>query len=138
VILAAVAAAILVAALPGCQSPIDEERMPTRQTFDFKGTVDPKFAGDWLATPAPTALAMKKDGTVDIVSVASGPRGKVITKLSGSWLVSGSDFLIKYTENGGSTIVLKYAASLSGDTMTLVQAGNHVKKIYHRKPVKGA
>jgi hypothetical protein len=128
------AAVVAAAVLVGCQPDADQLTPHTRPAYSFQGNVDPRFVGVWTTAPAPSSLTLMKDGSLAIVAVVMSPRGRTSSKLDGSWLVSGTDLLIKYRQKGNAEdVVLKYSANLSGDTLKLVQAGNGVKWTYHRK-----
>jgi hypothetical protein len=130
-----VAAAGAATLLCSCQVETDVTTGPVRHVYPFQGAVDSKFVGEWHTNPAPAGLSLKKDGSLGIVAVVVSPHGNTSSKLNGLWLVSGSDLLLKYRESGdGQDVVLKYSATLSGNTLKLVQAGNGVKSTYIRKP----
>ncbi len=118
----------------GCQSEPDENAGPVRRAYAFHGKVEPRFVGEWHGNPAPSALSLRKDGSLGIVAVVMSPHGRKSSRLDGSWLVSGTDLFLRYRDAGDKhEVVLKYSATLAGDTLKLVQAGNGVKATYHRK-----
>jgi hypothetical protein len=128
-----VAASMAATTLLGCRGDDEITKVPTRTSYTFEGSVDPKFVGEWQTQPAPAALTLRKDGSDEMVVVAVAPRHTSSHKVEGQWLVSGTDLLLKYSEKAGGATTLKYKTTLSGNTLNLVDAASGVKLTYHRK-----
>lgn len=124
---AATAAAVLLA---GCAGPEDITQAPRPAAVSFGGKIDPRFVGSWTSKDGTSKIDMLKDGSVNLVTIIRSPYGKAVNKVSGKWLVNGSDLLFDYSDKTHDMIVVKYAATLSGESMTLTQAGGRIKTKY--------
>ncbi len=113
----------------GCKG-VDEEFAPAfvPKSHPFEGEVDAKYAGKWATTDGASKLDLEEDGTLQIHTVTRSQSGVSTSKVDGKWLVSSGALLFHY---GDTT--LKYAVSLAGEEMTLVQDGGSMRKVYRRK-----
>ncbi len=73
---------------------------------------------------------LTKTGNLTVETISFSLKGKSDTKIPGQWMASGDALLFSYLANS-KQMVLKYSASLSGNTLTLVQGT--IKTVYHRK-----
>jgi hypothetical protein len=125
------AAAVLPVACKGGQDDDAPAVGPT--AIQFKGKVEPKFAGDWKSTDGNSSLKLHKDGIAEIETTSFSQKGKDVADVAGKWLLDGSALLFDYQDRSRAAIVLKYDAVLSGSTLTLSQAKGRIKTTYHRK-----
>ena len=128
---AALAVAVLQA---GCKNE-DDEFAPAvlPKTFVFQGNQDPKYVGKWASSDGMSTLSIVKDGTLSIDTTVRSVAGKSSSHVAGQWLVDGSSLLFKYQTGSQPPTVLKYAATLSGSTLSLLQDGSKARQTYHRK-----
>ena len=131
---AAIAAAVLPAALlAGCSRESENiTQGPKPAAVSFAGKIDPRFVGAWTSTDSNSKIEMLKDGSANLVTITRSPYGKLVDKVSGKWLVSGSDLLFDYSDKAHDMIVVKYGASVSGKSMTLSQAAGRIKTKYKK------
>jgi hypothetical protein len=117
--------------LCGCKPSTDDDSGPPKPpVVAFTGSADTKFVGNWKSTDGRSGLDMAKDGTVSILAVAATPSGDRKTSLTGSWLFNGTYLLLKYSDKGQAELVIRYTATLSGNTLTLLQVGARKKLVY--------
>ncbi len=128
---AAFAAAILVA---GCKKA-DDEFAPAfvPKTYTFQGKLDPVYSGTWVASDGSSTLDIQKDGTLKIDSVTRSVAGKSVSHITGKWLVDSTSLMFQYTVGSQPQTVLKYGATVSGSSLTLVQEGAKRKMVYKKK-----
>jgi hypothetical protein len=118
----------------GCKGADDEYAPAVRpQVADFKGGIDPRYAGTWKTDNGDSTLIIDKNGDVGIENISKFMSSKSVVHEKGTWLVDGGSLLMRYSHAAGSPVVLKYAATLSGNTLTLLQAAGRLKTVYHRK-----
>ena len=130
------AAPVLIAAvlIAGCKKE-DDEFAPAvvPKTYAFEGKVDPKFAGSWESADHSSTMEIEKDGGLKIDTTSNSVVGKSVSHVTGNWLVNGNDLMFRYTVGTQTPTVLKYVATLSGNTLTLKQAEGRQATAYKRK-----
>ncbi len=126
-----VVVAFAAATLMGCHTEEVDDKAPAHAVIKFEGAVDPAYVGHWKEVGGLSELDLTADGPGSIIAVSEGPAGKSKRTIKSNWLISGKDLLLQYTA-GGSEVVLKQSASLAGDSLTVVQAGNKHKTAYKR------
>lgn len=116
----------------GCNtSEADEPFKPP--TVTFEGKVDVQYVGNWETADKRSGLNLSKDGSAKIKVVAASPSGDQKSELNGSWLASDGFLLLKYGKSGQPDTVLKYEATLKGNSMDLKQKGGRMTTHYSRK-----
>jgi hypothetical protein len=125
------AAAIL---FSGCTKS-DDEFAPAfvPKTYAFDGNIEPKYVGSWQSSDGASTMQIVKDGSLNIETTARSIAGKSVTSVSGKWLASGDTLKFRYVVGKQEPTVLKYTASLSGNTLTLKLADGKAKTVYSRK-----
>jgi len=126
-----VAIAFSAMAMAGCQSADEDEGPPKRASHEFVGEVDPAYAGSWAGQDKMSGLELGKDGTAKILAATMSAKGRSESKIPGEWRVSKPSLLLRY-KVGKDEVTLKYKATLKGDTLELIQAGNNHKNVYRR------
>ena len=125
----AVLAAALAVGCKGAEDDLEPARMP--KPVAFAGKVDPSYAGAWHSQDGNSKLDLGKDGSARIEAVSTSVKGRSVSRVVGLWLVSKGDLLLRYPEKAGGETTVKYAARLSGDSLTLLHGT--LKTFYSRK-----
>jgi hypothetical protein len=127
------ATAVAVAGLlVGCRALVEDDSGPPKpEAVTFQGAVDTKYAGVWTTENKRSTLELGKDGKLKIGVVAASPYGDRTAERLGTWLVNGTDLLLKYSQKDQEDAILRYKATLSGNSLTLVQG--RMKSVYKRK-----
>ncbi len=120
--------------LSGCGKP-DDEYAPAvaPKTVAFDGKIDDHYIGNWVETTGESKMGLQKDGALSIETTLNSMKGKSTTYVTGKWLVNGPSLLLEYLDKGGKPMVLKYAAELNGNSLTLKQGNGRLKSTYSRK-----
>ena len=128
---AAIAATVLAG---GCKGA-DDEYAPAfvPKTYAFEGKLEPKYVGAWVSADGSSTLGIVKDGGLKIDTASRSVAGKSLSHVAGQWLASGGTLMFRYTVGSQAPTVLKYSATLSGNTLTLQQADGRAKTTYKRK-----
>jgi len=129
-IAALIAASIQMAGCKGANEDFAPAILP--KTFAFEGKVEPKYVGTWHSTEGHSTVDILKDGALKVETVTQSVAGKSVVNVSGQWLASGDNLMFRYQDKSHRSIVLKYAASVSGNTLVLQQATSRLKTSYHR------
>ena len=128
---ATAAAAILAS---GCQKA-DDEFAPAfvPKTYTFEGKVDPRYAGTWASSDGASSMELVKDGSLKLETTTRSISGKSVSHVSGKWVGTADSLMFQYVVGSQPPTVLKYEASLSGNTLTLHQEGAKAKMAYRKK-----
>jgi hypothetical protein len=127
----AFAPVILVAGCKGADDDYAPAVLP--KVYPFEGAVDAKYVGTWAATDGSSTMSILKDGKLGIETVSHSMNGKSVGHVSGNWLASGNSLMFKYSVRTQPPTVLKYTATLTGNTLTLQLADAKKKTEYKKK-----
>jgi len=124
----------LLAAGFGCKNP-DDELAPAfvPKTYNFEGQIDTKFVGTWKTSDGNSTIDLDPKGACKIDTIIHSMSGKTTSRVDGKWLATDGSLMFQYGDASHGTTVLKYNATLKGNTLDLQQAGGRMKTTYHRK-----
>lgn len=123
--------ALTVVGCKGSDDDLEPAFVPKNHTFE--GEVAPNFVGKWKTEDGVSTLDLGRDGVLKVQTVTPSPSGKRTSTVDGQWRVSSGNLLMQYRSESGGSTVLKYAAQLANDSMTLQPEAGKAKKVYHRK-----
>lgn len=103
------------------------------RTFAFEGKIEPKYVGNWSSTDGSSTIDIMKGGVLKIETVSRSVAGQSVGHITGKWLVDANNLSFQYVVGAQKPTVLKYSASISGNTLTLQLSGGKMKTTYRRK-----
>ena len=127
-----VAALVVTISSLGCSKSTNETEAQAfiPASYPFEGKIKPQFVGNWKSKDSSTELDLHKNGKLNVITSTHSVAGKNVNHLNGKWLVNGNFLMLTYSVQNQKPIVLKYSASLTGKTLTLIQPGGKIKTKY--------